>query len=49
MKTINETFKDIEFDKLVAKKGKRTWRKAILEEFNIEEEVEDEEGYEKYI
>jgi hypothetical protein len=35
MKTINETFTDSEMDELRAVKGERTWREAILEEFDV--------------
>jgi predicted CopG family antitoxin len=31
MKTINETFEDEEFNKLVKKKGKKSWHDFIME------------------
>lgn len=37
MKTINESFTPDEFKKLVEKKGERSWREAILEEFEVNE------------
>jgi hypothetical protein len=36
MKTLNETFNQDEFEKLVDVKGERSWREAILEEFGVE-------------
>ena len=35
MKTINETFEDHEYDKLIKVKGKRSWRTFILEETGV--------------
>lgn len=35
MKTLNETFEDHEFERLLRVKGKRSWRLAILEEFGV--------------
>ena len=40
MKTVNETFTDAEHEQLVAVKGARTWRDAILEQFNVQRETE---------
>lgn len=37
MKTINETFTDDELEQLKAVKGDRTWREAILDEFDAVE------------
>lgn len=31
MKTINETFEDSEYELLIEKKGKKTWRQFILD------------------
>jgi len=36
MKTLNETFNQEEFEKLLDVKGERSWREAILEEFGVE-------------
>lgn len=37
MKTLNQTFEDDEFKRLEAVKGSRSWRRAILEEFGVEQ------------
>jgi hypothetical protein len=36
VKHLNETFTDAEFRELEAAKEGRTWRRAILEEFDVE-------------
>lgn len=35
MKNINEKFTDEEFEQLQEVKGNRSWRKAILQEFQV--------------
>ena len=42
MKGISEQFTDEEFEALRAIKGERSWRKAIMEEFGIEEGQQDD-------
>lgn len=37
MKNLNEKFTDDEFEELQRVKGNRSWRKAILQEFQVEE------------
>jgi len=38
MKTVNETFLDAEHEALLNMKGKKTWRKFILELAGLKEE-----------
>ena len=35
MRNLNETFTDDEYDRLKEVKGDRTWREAVLEEFEV--------------
>lgn len=35
MKTINETFEDVEYEALIARKGDMSWRQFILHLANI--------------
>jgi len=37
MKTINVTFTEEEYQELTKRKGNRTWRESIMEEFGIAE------------
>jgi hypothetical protein len=37
MKTINVTFTEEEYEKLLDSKGERTWRESIMQEFGIAE------------
>jgi hypothetical protein len=39
VKSITESFTEVEHSALKEKKGDRTWREAILEEFGVSEEV----------
>lgn len=41
MKSITERFTDEEFEQLKEVKGNRTWRQAILEQFEVETEEEN--------
>jgi len=40
MKNLNEKFTDEEFEELQKIKGDRSWREAILDEFEVEEDEE---------
>lgn len=42
MKELRETFEDDEFQLLKQVKGDRPWRKAILEEFGVDGETDEQ-------